>query len=150
MPTKNPFIRERMERKREMLTFIVKQSKNPKALMTVERIIGVFSWKWGLRTSVINQYIKELEMAELIQIENGIVKPTEYAKALLYKDLGVFNEPLDRRRRSWKKKKQQLEEEAFRGTTNPEDLPGITTEDQDYEIRPGRDTTGPKGSIRIH
>jgi len=83
MPTKNPFIRERMERKREMLTFIVKQSKNPKALMTVERIIGVFSWKWGLRTSVINQYIKELEMAELIQIENGIVKPTEYAKELV-------------------------------------------------------------------
>ena len=77
------------------------------------------------------------------------MKPTEYVKALLYKDLQVFNEPLDRRRRSWKKKKQQPEE-AFRGTTNPEDLPGITTEDQDYEIRPGRDTTGPKGSIRIH
>ena len=77
------------------------------------------------------------------------MKPTEYAKALLYKDLGVFNEPLDRRRRNWKKKKQQPEE-AFRGTTNPEDLPGITTENEENEIRPGRDTTGPKGSIRIH
>jgi len=39
--------------------------------------------------------------------------PGEYTKAVLYRDLGVFNEPLDQRRRSWKKhkKKQQLEEE---------------------------------------
>jgi hypothetical protein len=38
------------------------------------------------------------------------MKPTEYAKAVLYKDLGVFNESLDQRRRTWKqKKKQQLE-----------------------------------------
>ena len=72
-----------MERKREMLMFIVKQSKNPKSIMTVERIIGLFSWKWGLRTAIINQYLKELEMAELIQIENDIVKPTEYGKMLV-------------------------------------------------------------------
>jgi len=39
--------------------------------------------------------------------------PGEYTKAILYRDLGVFEEPLDQRRRSWKqhKKKQQLEEE---------------------------------------
>ena len=38
------------------------------------------------------------------------MKPTEYAKAVLYKDLGVFNEPLDQRRRTWKqKKKRELE-----------------------------------------
>jgi len=39
--------------------------------------------------------------------------PGEYTKAVLYRDLGVFEEPLDQRRRSWKqhKKKQQLEEE---------------------------------------
>jgi len=39
------------------------------------------------------------------------MRPTEYVKALLYKDLGVFNEPLDRRRRSWKKKRLQLNQE---------------------------------------
>ena len=40
------------------------------------------------------------------------MRPTEYVKALLYKDLGVFNEPLDMRRRTWKQKKRlQLEEE---------------------------------------
>ena len=43
------------------------------------------------------------------------MRPTEYVKALLYKDLGVFNEPLDRRRRSWKKKRLQLEEELEPG-----------------------------------
>ena len=40
------------------------------------------------------------------------MKPSQYAKAVLYRDLGVFNEPLDRRRRTWKRKERlQLEEE---------------------------------------
>jgi len=33
------------------------------------------------------------------------MKPTKYAKAVLYRDLGVFNEPLDQRRGTWKQKK---------------------------------------------
>jgi len=38
--------------------------------------------------------------------------PGEYTKAVLYRDLGVWEEPLDQRRRAWKhKKKQQLIEE---------------------------------------
>jgi len=41
------------------------------------------------------------------------MKPCEYAKALLYKDLGVFDEPLDQRRRVWKQKKRRLEDEEF-------------------------------------
>lgn len=42
------------------------------------------------------------------------MKPTEYAKAVLYKDLGVFNEPLDQRRRTWKgKKRQDLEDDKL-------------------------------------
>jgi hypothetical protein len=57
------------------------------------------------------------------------MKPAEYAKALLYRELGVFNEPLDQRRRSWRKKKLKLDEEkAFRDSTS-EGLPGITAED---------------------
>jgi hypothetical protein len=60
------------------------------------------------------------------------MKPTEYAKAVLYRDLGVFNEPLDQRKRSWRKKKQQLEDEgeleAFRGDTNNH-LKGLKPED---------------------
>jgi hypothetical protein len=41
------------------------------------------------------------------------LKPSEYAKAILYKDLGIFDEALDQRRRTWKqrKKAQQLDEE---------------------------------------
>jgi hypothetical protein len=38
------------------------------------------------------------------------LKPTEYAKALLYKDLQVFDEPLDQRRRTWKRKGRCLGE----------------------------------------
>lgn len=58
------------------------------------------------------------------------MKPTEYAKAILYRDLGVFNEALDQRRRSWRQKKKQLEdeEEAFRGDTNNH-FKGLTIED---------------------
>jgi len=41
------------------------------------------------------------------------MKPTEYAKAILYKDLGIFDEPLDQRRRTWRQKKQQLDEDDF-------------------------------------
>jgi len=40
------------------------------------------------------------------------MKPTEYAKAILYKDLGIFDEPLDQRRRIWKQK-QQFSEDDF-------------------------------------
>jgi hypothetical protein len=41
------------------------------------------------------------------------MKPSEYAKAVLYKDLGIFDEPLDQRRRTWKQqsRKQQSEDE---------------------------------------
>ena len=41
------------------------------------------------------------------------MKPSEYAKAVLYRDLGIFNEPLDQRRRAWKqeRKKQQVEDD---------------------------------------
>lgn len=39
------------------------------------------------------------------------LKPTEYAKAVLYRDLGIFDEPLDQRKRTWKQRKQQLNED---------------------------------------
>jgi len=83
MPTKNPFIRDRMERKMELLKYIVKQNRNPKTMMTIERLIGMFSWKWGLRSNIINQYIEELKMAELIEEIEGIIKPTDYGKTLI-------------------------------------------------------------------
>ena len=38
------------------------------------------------------------------------LKPCEYVKALMYKDLGIFDEPTDRRRRNWKKKQREREE----------------------------------------
>jgi hypothetical protein len=42
------------------------------------------------------------------------MKPCEYVKAALYRDLAIFDEPLDRRRSTWKKQKKcQLEDEEF-------------------------------------
>lgn len=32
---------------------------------------------------------------------------SEYVKAILYRDLAVFGEPLDQRRKSWKKKQKK-------------------------------------------
>ena len=36
------------------------------------------------------------------------MRPSQYVKALLYKDLGLFQEPIDRRRRSWRRKNRDL------------------------------------------
>lgn len=42
------------------------------------------------------------------------LKPCEYVKALLYKDLQVFDEPLDQRRRAWlQQKRRQLEDDSY-------------------------------------
>jgi len=59
--------------------------------------------KYGKRRQVtfrIGPLAKERleETAELFNLN-----PSQYVKALLYKDLGIFNEPLDQRRRSWKR-----------------------------------------------
>jgi hypothetical protein len=41
------------------------------------------------------------------------MKPCEYVKAVLYRDLAIFDEPLDQRRRAWKQKKRQFRDEEF-------------------------------------
>jgi len=53
----------------------------------------------------ISKLAKErLEMvAELFNM-----RPSQYVKALLYKDLGLFQEPIDRRRRSWRRKSRDI------------------------------------------
>lgn len=45
--------------------------------------------------------------------------PSEYAKAVLYRDLGVFSEPLDRRRRNWQRKKRQEDEDDWNEPIGP-------------------------------
>ena len=39
------------------------------------------------------------QVAELFNME-----PAQYAKAVLYRDLGLYQEPVDQRRRRWRKK----------------------------------------------
>lgn len=62
------------------------------------------------------------------------MKPSEYAKAVLYRDLAIFNEPLDQRRRSWRRRTANTaaaeEEEA--------DTTDLELEEDKKEIRPGR------------
>jgi len=41
------------------------------------------------------------QAAELFNLE-----PAQYAKAVLYRDLGLFQEPIDQRRRSWQRKQR--------------------------------------------
>jgi site-specific DNA-adenine methylase len=36
---------------------------------------------------------------------------SNYAKAVLYKDLGIFDEPPDRRRRTWLRQKKRIQQE---------------------------------------
>jgi hypothetical protein len=54
------------------------------------------------------------------------MKPSEYAKAVLYRDIGVFNEALDQRKRTWRQQKKRQEEEeqepfAFESESETED-----------------------------
>ncbi|MEM2104997.1 MAG: hypothetical protein QXV21_00785 [Candidatus Bathyarchaeia archaeon] len=53
------------------------------------------------------------------------MKPSEYAKAVLYRDLGVFNEALDQRKRSWRQKRQQQEEFDFDSETEENSEPKL-------------------------
>ena len=39
------------------------------------------------------------------------MKPSQYVKSLLYKDLGIFNEALDKRKRAWQQARELPEEE---------------------------------------
>lgn len=65
------------------------------------------------------------------------MEPAKYAKAVLYRDLGVFDEPLDKRRRRYKEKqrRQEWEDETF-----AED---VEITDQEEALH-GRHSTGPK------
>jgi hypothetical protein len=67
--------------------------------------------KYGKRRQVTFRigHIAEDRLARAAALFN--LKPSEYAKALLYKDLGVFDEPLDQRRKSWLRQKKRLARE---------------------------------------
>jgi hypothetical protein len=67
------------------------------------------SEKYGKRHQItfrISSLAKERleQVAELFGL-----RPSHYVKALLYKDLGLFDEPIDQRRRSWRKRQSDLE-----------------------------------------
>jgi len=60
------------------------------------------SEKYGKRRQITFR-IGELAQDRLEQVAKLYnLKPSQYVKALLYKDLQIFDEPLDQRRRTWK------------------------------------------------
>jgi len=49
--------------------------------------------------------LTELAWERLKQAANLFnMEPAQYAKCVLYRDLGLFQEPVDQRRRRWKKR----------------------------------------------
>lgn len=62
------------------------------------------SEKYGKRRQVTFRIgpVAQERLEEVSKLFN--IKPSQYVKALLYKDLGIFNEPLDQRRRSWRRR----------------------------------------------
>ena len=62
----------------------------------------VTSEKYGKRRQITFRIgpIAQYRLTQVAEIFN--LKSSEYVKALLYKDLGIYNEPLDQRRRTWK------------------------------------------------
>jgi hypothetical protein len=40
------------------------------------------------------------------------MEPSQYVKSVLYRELGLYEEPVDQRRRRWQKKQRELNEET--------------------------------------
>lgn len=60
--------------------------------------------KYG-RSHQLNIRISPIARDKLEQVAALFnMTPAQYAKAIIYRDLGIFNEPLDQRKRTWKKK----------------------------------------------
>jgi predicted transcriptional regulator len=78
--TKSWFIQERQDRKLDLLEYIAENSNSP---LSIDRLVGAFSWAWGLRAAKIYEYLEELSLADLISIEKNTVKLTELGKKLL-------------------------------------------------------------------
>jgi len=67
--------------------------------------------KYGKRRQVSFR-ISEIAQQRLRQnAELFNLPPSEYAKAVLYRDLGVFGEPLDKRRKSFQRKQRAEEKD---------------------------------------
>lgn len=70
--------------------------------------------KYGKRSQV-SYRITPIARERLEQVARLFnMNPSHYAKAVLYRDIGVFTEPLDQRQKSWRrKKKKELEDEEY-------------------------------------
>ena len=51
----------RAERKRHLLEFFKDSTKGNDQTEDVKKVVGLFSWKWGISTERIMEYVAELE-----------------------------------------------------------------------------------------
>ncbi len=64
------FVNVRKEQKKQLLKFIIEEKKNK----DIDEILGLFSFKTGLKVTTLQIYIDEMVMAKLIKIENKYVR----------------------------------------------------------------------------
>ena len=82
--------RYRPIRKRELLTYLKRSSQlkgeeqEPNGL-SVDKVTGIFSWKWGISVKKIEEYIKEMQMIGAIVRKGNRISVTEIGKDLLSK-----------------------------------------------------------------
>jgi len=69
-------------RKRTLLAYVVKNTKDGESL-SVEKMIGVFSWEWGVGTRTIQDYFLELQRIGAISTSLDKVVATAFGKKLI-------------------------------------------------------------------
>jgi predicted transcriptional regulator len=80
MSSRSWFVKERADRKVDLLRYIAENSNDP---LPAEKLVGAFSWAWGLRATKIYEYLDELALADLISVERGKIKLTALGKKVL-------------------------------------------------------------------
>lgn len=93
------FAREKKERQTQLLKYIAEYPDQP-----YDKIVGKFSYEWGLRGNTVRRYLDELNNAGLVEITSptifseSVVKITDEGKNTI-KNEGVKHDSPRRRER---------------------------------------------------
>lgn len=93
------FAREKKERQTQLLKYIAENPNQP-----YDKIVGKFSYEWGLRGNTVRRYLDELSNAGLIEITpatlftDSIVRITDEGRNTI-KNEGVKHDTSGRRER---------------------------------------------------
>ena len=90
-PTRTVFLHSpvyRPLRKRELLRYIKRSSQlkgeeHEANGLSVDKVAGLFSWKWGISVKVIEEYIREMQVIGAIVRNGDRIRVTEIGRQLL-------------------------------------------------------------------